>query len=487
MTSHAGRDARRAATKMHGLAWVLLSFAAAIITRADADLWGHLRFGLDIIRDRRLSSIDPYSFTQDRAWINHEWLSEVQMAWAYHAGGVAGLLALKAAIVVAVFAITWRALRDVAVGPRVAAIVFVVMGTVHMTSSVRPQLWTFLCLTVLCAVLRSSRPKSRWLLPPLFAFWANCHGGWIVGLGVLTVWAFATAWLRRGTWLEWTTLLFASAVATLVNPYGFGLWSFIASTVRVGRPIDEWQTLWTTPVLNWLPWAAAVGVTALVAWRGDRTARPAVFCSLLLAAGAARVMRIESLFVVAAAVLLAPALAQQWPRRAPARSPLSPAVSLVAATALVGLCFAAAIGVSRRATACLPITGEWAPDLTAMAALRGAVPGRVVTPFNWGEYAIWHLAPRLRVSMDGRRETVYSARRLTEYDDVISGSSNGLAALSAWDPEYVWLPVTSASTAGWLVTHGYRLDVQTGASTVAVRSDLPVLAPSPPMASCFPG
>src|SRR5690242_11259996 len=98
MTSHAGRDARRAATKMHGLAWVLLSFAAAIITRADADLWGHLRFGLDIIRDRRLSSIDPYSFTQDRAWINHEWLSEVQMAWAYRAGGVAGLLALKAAI-----------------------------------------------------------------------------------------------------------------------------------------------------------------------------------------------------------------------------------------------------------------------------------------------------------------------------------------------------------------------------------------------------
>src|SRR4029453_10771833 len=27
--------------------------------------------------------------------------------------------------------------------------------------------------------------------------------------------------------------------------------------------------------------------------------------------------------------------------------------------------------------------------------------------FPWGEYAIWHLAPRFRVSVDGRYETVY--------------------------------------------------------------------------------
>ncbi|GAH50681.1 unnamed protein product, partial [marine sediment metagenome] len=27
--------------------------------------------------------------------------------------------------------------------------------------------------------------------------------------------------------------------------------------------------------------------------------------------------------------------------------------------------------------------------------------------FNWGEYVIWHLGPGIKVSVDGRRETVY--------------------------------------------------------------------------------
>ena len=29
-------------------------------------------------------------------------------------------------------------------------------------------------------------------------------------------------------------------------------------------------------------------------------------------------------------------------------------------------------------------------------------------PYDWGEYVLWHLGPGVKVSMDGRRETVYS-------------------------------------------------------------------------------
>ncbi len=36
-----------------------------------------------------------------------------------------------------------------------------------------------------------------------------------------------------------------SALATLVNPYGWQLWGFIASTVRLSRAdITEWQPIW---------------------------------------------------------------------------------------------------------------------------------------------------------------------------------------------------------------------------------------------------
>src|SRR6187549_3515302 len=73
--------------------------AVAAITEADPDLWGHLRFGLDLIATHRIPGVDPYSFTQDRPWVNHEWLSELAMGLAYRAGGVTGLMLLKAALI----------------------------------------------------------------------------------------------------------------------------------------------------------------------------------------------------------------------------------------------------------------------------------------------------------------------------------------------------------------------------------------------------
>jgi hypothetical protein len=46
-------------------------------TSTDPDLWGNVRFGLDILRSGSVPHLDPYSFTTDRTWVNHEWLAEV--------------------------------------------------------------------------------------------------------------------------------------------------------------------------------------------------------------------------------------------------------------------------------------------------------------------------------------------------------------------------------------------------------------------------
>src|SRR4029434_523005 len=84
----------------------LWSFLALMVTTtlADADLWGHLRFGLDILAAKSLHTTDPHSFTSDRAWINHEWLSEVLTAVAYRSFGTLGLGLLKAAMIAIVLA-----------------------------------------------------------------------------------------------------------------------------------------------------------------------------------------------------------------------------------------------------------------------------------------------------------------------------------------------------------------------------------------------
>ena len=60
------------------------------------------------------------------------------------------------------------------------------------------------------------------------------------------------------------------------------------------------------------------------------------------------------------------------------------------------------------------IEGPWTPDPDAVRFLRTEARIRGSSPGSTGaRYAIWHLAPAgIQVSMDGRRETVYSERVL---------------------------------------------------------------------------
>ena len=68
-----------------GVATLSFSILFVILLRtiADPDLWGHLRFGLDMVAARAIITTDPYSYvTTEQIWINHEWLTEVLMAGA---------------------------------------------------------------------------------------------------------------------------------------------------------------------------------------------------------------------------------------------------------------------------------------------------------------------------------------------------------------------------------------------------------------------
>ena len=85
-------------------------------TAADPDLWGHVRFGQDILAAGHVVRSDPYSFTSDQAWTNHEWLAEIVMAGAYRLGGVRGLVALSSGVAALVLLLAGRLLRRTGVG-----------------------------------------------------------------------------------------------------------------------------------------------------------------------------------------------------------------------------------------------------------------------------------------------------------------------------------------------------------------------------------
>ncbi len=485
--------------RLLGLGAGVLLFAIAATTQTDPDLWGHTRFGIDILASRDLPSIDPYSFTQDRPWINHEWLSELQMGAAYVAAGSTGLALLKGALTGAALLLIWSALKGVDFAPRFIIFALTIMSSVPVTRTLRPQAWSLLFLTILCKVLIEQRDRARWWLPLLFALWANLHGGWIVGFGVLAAWTVCELLMSRR--LAVLVVAILSLAATLVTPYGWRLWSFLLETVRLGRDIGEWRPLFSHPPMESVPWLVTIATAAWLLRRPHPLRLPVAAVIAMLAFSSFRVMRIAPLFIACAVMLLSPWFRQRFPVRtaAPAGAPGLPTVApagakvgdqrLVAA-GLGAAAIAAAVYVGTGSLSCIRTEGAWIPDRDAARILAGAAPGRLVTFFDWGEYALWHFGPRLRVSMDGRRETVYSERRLLEHDAIVRGDVGAFATLASWNAEYVWLPSRSRATRAWLLAHGYRLDRETARSFVAVRGDLPVLTlpePGPTLGSrCFP-
>jgi hypothetical protein len=427
--------------------FVLIGLLAGLsaCTVADPDLWGHVRFGQDILAAGHVIRSDPYSFTSGQAWTNHEWLAEIIMAGAYRLGGVRGLVALSSGVAALVLLLAGRLLRRSGVGQPATLVLLVALfiGIAPQLMVVRPQLFSVFLFTLMLMILSGSerrREEHLLWLALLFALWANLHGGWIVGLGIVGLWVGVGVVTRRVSWKWCAAAVAVSIGGSAINPYGWGLWVFLWQTVGLGRAdITEWQSLFAQPAgfIQWVVGAIVVGV----GWR-RRSAFDALRFIPTVALGllAIKAVRLDCFFVLAAVVMLGPL----WAGLGPARLPLSrrPALSELAVVALMAITGVAIVAhQTLRATTCLPVESESGimPEREAVAFMRSnGLHGRLLTGFNYGEYAIWHLAPQLRVSFDGRRETVYSDRVKDAHLQFYNGLN--LAYPDEIGADYIWLP-----------------------------------------------
>jgi hypothetical protein len=454
-------------------AFLLLLMTSTI---ADADLWGHLTFGRDLLHGHGFTLHDPYSFTSDTAWINHEWVAEVCVAAVYALGGALALNLLKLAVIAAIGLLAWRAGEEEG-GRRFALVLLaglVVLASYTRTQVLRPQLFSVLLFAILMTILRRRERADRgwrFTLPLLFCVWANTHGGWIVGFAALGAWSAGMAastptvvCVRRRA-----IDVLSALAATLINPYGIRLWTFMHETVGLSRDISDWTPFLKFPVAL-IALELVLPAIALLAVLRRRESPPARHLAVIavLAFGTWRVGRVDAFMQVAIGMLLAPSLiaafneAETWLRgceRVTHRAPVH-AIAAAALAAYTTVNVAVHIGTIR-------IDGTWIPDPAAMQFLQRDAPhARVLTWFDWGEYAIWHLAPSgAQVSMDGRRETVYSARVLQDHWAFYRNEKNALSYPQTIGAERIWLPRTFAVVPA-LQERGWRVAFESDVSVV---------------------
>ena len=445
------------------LGFILL--AVITHTRADPDLWGHVRFGRDIVSEATIPRLDQYAFTSDREWINHEWLAESAMYIAFAVGRGPGLVVLKMLVVLGMLALVWNGLsrQQVDTAPRDLLIALTVFGTFPQLNHVRPQIFSVVAFALLIWILVSRGPERRLLLiPPLFAAWVNFHGGWIVGGGVLALWAVLTLVTGRREGV----LLFAvgamALVGTLANPYGWRMWQFLMTTVGFGRAeITDWQPLYRLGagyVALWVVLSLAAIVGIMHAWRAQTWELRRLAVVAMLAVGSFQVGRLEAFFAIAVVLLLGKDIAaalSAW--RKPSAAPQAPRKGFATAFAIaivVALIAGGAVASASNLTCVRMAADHSEPDVVAMVKER-ELQGRLVVWFDWGEYAIWHFAPQLLVSIDGRRETVYSDQVMQKHLNFYYVPSSSDAFLVETRPDYIWLPadlpvVSTLLADGWM-------------------------------------
>ena len=429
---------------------VALPFALGYrVLNSDGDAARHLAMGEFVLRGG-LFQTDAFAYTHTGPFLTTEWLSQVTYALAARAGGLPGVIVFVGLLLGATYAAIVLFMRRAGVDPLLAfaiGIVAAVLGAPHWVA--RPHLFTFLALAILLHIAVRGERGRIWWFAPFFAVWANFHGGFVLGLAILAVWAagdLAEAWGSRETaerkaWLtraryHGAGALIGLAAATL-NPQGPAL------LTRIQRILSDDFLLGATTEFASLDFHSVYGklflmvvllITLALALRSGRPAFPHLLVLLMLLAGAAHSARNAPLFGLFALPLVAIEVNIAF-QRIPGR----------------WLARLRATFESEERTAIPGRLAAWsAPALLVLALLHGRIAGRQIVPdqfdgrtfpvaavqtaraaglqgnmfnwFTWGGY-ILYAWPEQRIFIDGMTD-FFGAGLMRSYL-AVDGLENG--------------------------------------------------------------
>lgn len=439
------RDGRVAALFL----FFILSISVLESPKADPDMFARVAVGRLVQRDGGVSHTDPFAYTPKlEQWVDHEWLSGV-IFWRVAEFGGDGWLTLLALLCMAASLITLAgAQRRIAPeGGPVRSWLFACLLPIPWLwrSIIRSQVFTYLLLPAFLFAMADYRkredPRILVPLPFLMLFWANAHGGFVTGLGLLGL--FALTAVRDGRRFA-APLWVATAgcvAATLVTPYGLEFWRYMAGALTMDRPaITEWGALIRTPGLAlWVGAIAALWIAGLVRLRFrvplEWVVLPAV--ALVFAIRSGRLSAAYLMTVAVFGIVPVDALA----RSVRSRIPVAPeswrrAAAVCAVLALIPLSLPVVRAVTNPAGVQLSYDAYPVGALEWLRENRDG--GDVLVGFAEGSYALWRLHPRFLISIDGRYEEVYPPETVDLVSSALDPTAEGHnEAFEAVRPEFI--------------------------------------------------
>jgi hypothetical protein len=431
---------------------------------ADGDTGWHIRTGEWILAHGRVPTEDLFSFSKpDAPWFAWEWLSDVLFAGLFQAAGFKAIVLTSGVLIVAFSGVIlrmalWRGSNPLAAG----LAVLLTMGAANLHFLARPHLFTLLFLPISIWLLEADRrhPSRRvWLLIPLTALWTNLHGGWVVLIACLCLLVAGSgveSWLGVREWgsvIRYSALTAACSAVTLLNPYGTQLHQHILDYLRSDWIRNHVQEFMAPAFRNegelQFELLLVAGIL-LCGWLLRRRDVTACLWILFLGHSALTSLRHAPLYVSVAAPLVAAEVSVLWSQWARGKGKASFAVILdqlgkdllpsfgrmtIWPVLLLGI-----LAVLPRVSWPADFSDQIFPVEMVKQQQKILASGRLLTTDQWGDYLIFHFAPKLKVFIDGRSD-FYGSEFGDDYFRLMQGAWNWGEILRKYRFDVALLPL----------------------------------------------
>jgi hypothetical protein len=472
----------------------------------DADTGWHIRSGEIILATGAVPRTDPFSYTkQGEPWYAWEWMYDVVIAAIHHVSGLNGVVLFTAAVISITFALLFRFILRRSGNLVVAGFLTLLAAAaaqVHMLARPHVLSWllTLLWVETLYRFEDGEGSVLLWL-PPLMLLWVNVHAGFILGLGLLGVFAMGRIWTAvttaRGEWREvaqLTGILAVCLLTTLLTPYGYRLhvhvYRYLSDSFLMNN-IDEFMSPnFHLPVYGYFELFLLVVIAGGVSTRINTSGLLLLLFSLQAGLYAVRNIPISAIIMSMVlgpplTVAIAPrAEGQPCPRwlrflrdtgqsisdsmtrmEGQFRGHLLASVTLAASAALVlngGRAFSTQIISAHFDERIFPAKAA------KFIAQRG-IRDHLFSSDSWGAYLIYRLYPETKVYFDDRHD-YYGEAFVKEYRKAISGSRQWREPLDRYQVKWVLTPADGPLSSLLRESRDWHIDYDDGLAMVFTRT-----------------
>jgi len=475
----------------------------------DADTGVHIRNGEQILATHAIPRSDSFSYTRPgEPWYAWEWMYDVVIAAIHHVSGLNGVVLFTAAVIGVTFALLFRFILFRSGSLAVAVFLTLLASAaaqVHMLARPHVLSWllTLLWVEILCRFEDGERWALLWL-PPLMLLWVNLHAGFILGLGLVGIFAVGRIWSSlaapqdgdRQKIAQLVIVFSVCLLTTLLTPYGYRLhihvYQYLSNSFLMNN-IDEFSSPnFHVPVYEYFELFIPLVIAGAVLGRERLT--PTGFLLLLfsLHAGLYAARNIPISAIIMSLVLGPPMTLAISPGSGCSSRPrwlrflldtgqgvsdsMTRLESQLRGHVLVAVAMAVSVAlvlnggrVLSKQMLAAHFDEKTFPVKAAQFIAQRGIRDHLFSSDNWGAYLIYSLYPGTKVYFDDRHD-FYGEAFVKVCGEAFSGSRQWREPLDRYQVRWVLMPVDSPLSSLLRESQDWRADYDDGLAIIFSRA-----------------